>query len=242
MTASRSKVNDPDVVTADYASEARFLARRLATWATLDGPIVEDVLVETIGAMQPRRALEVGCGTGDLTARVAAAVGGRLVATDLSPRMAELTRARAVTTARCDIQSLPFASGAFGCVLANRVLYHLPEIDRGLSEIRRVLQPGAPLLAVTYDRDHLAELRALGRPRADLVDDPTGAALARAFGMVECRDLTGRATFPTRASLEGFLAGFGEFSWFAESDGDPDLDAVSFPFAATYRHLLYRAA
>ena len=57
-----------------------------------------------------------------------------------------------------DAQRLPFADGSFDCVLAMHMLYHVPDRDLALAEIRRVLRPGGVALALTNSHRHLEEL------------------------------------------------------------------------------------
>jgi predicted TPR repeat methyltransferase len=81
-------VNDPGTVRREYATEDRFLARRLTMWAELRGPLVEDATVDAVAEGRPARVLDVGCGTGDFSERLQREVAVDLVALDLSPRMA----------------------------------------------------------------------------------------------------------------------------------------------------------
>jgi SAM-dependent methyltransferase len=229
-------VNDPAVVRREYESEDRFLARRLSTWAELDGPLVEDVTLAEIWQGDPSRVLEVGCGTGDFTARVRDALRGHLIAVDLSVRMAALTKARRIDALAADIQRLPFDDDVFEVVLANRVLYHVPDLDRGLREIARVLRPAGRLIVVTYSSTHLEEVgRLLERAMISSVfSKETGVtAMARYFATVDSREVSGTAEFRTHEALRGFAA---------QQFGDPydrntgGLDNVAVPFHATYRH------
>jgi ubiquinone/menaquinone biosynthesis C-methylase UbiE len=57
-----------------------------------------------------------------------------------------------------DVQALPFADGCFEAVIANHMLYHVPNRAAAYHEIRRVLKPGGRLYAATSSRDHLREL------------------------------------------------------------------------------------
>src|SRR5437588_8738937 len=123
-----STVNDPAMVRREYATEDRFLARRLSSWADLDGPLVEDIALGALMERAPSRVLEVGCGTGDYSQRVRDTVNAEFVAVDLSERMATLTRARRISAAVADIERLPFLRAQFDAVLANRVLYHLADL------------------------------------------------------------------------------------------------------------------
>jgi SAM-dependent methyltransferase len=235
-------VNDPATVLREYATEDRFLARRLTAWAELHGPLVEDATVDAVAEGEPARVLDVGCGTGDFSERLQRQLAVDLVALDLSPRMVDLARARGLNAMKGEVQALPFADEEFDCVLANRVLYHVPDLDKGLAEIARVLRPGGRLVAVTYSADHLRELWDLvgQRPLASSpfsAENGTGA-LSKHFDSVERRDFTGSARFPSRSSILGFLAAYGEFSDF---DLGAQLGDVQAPFTASYRHSVFLA-
>jgi SAM-dependent methyltransferase len=234
---------DPQAVEREYATEETFLARRLGTWARLDGPNAEDAALAAVRFASPRHVLDAGCGTGDFTGRVADELDVELVALDLSPRMVELTQARGVDARLGDLQALPFAAASFDCVIANRVLYHLPDLDRGLAEIKRVLRPGGRLVAVTYGVGHLRELWSLlgEEPNAfsSFVSENGGAALARYFERVERRDITGQAFFPDEASVRGYLAAYERLGG---SDLTAQLPAIRTPFAVSYRHAVFIAS
>ena len=58
-----------------------------------------------------------------------------------------------------DAQSIPYERHSLDVVIANYMLYHVPDLARALSEIRRVLQPGGRLYATTVGLNHMAELR-----------------------------------------------------------------------------------
>lgn len=121
-----------------------------------------DLIPSSAGA----RVLEVGCGTGALWERIRMRVppGWQLTLTDFSLGMATGLRAKAQTWrldarfAQCDAQALPFAAGEFDLVLANHMLYHVPDLARGIGEIARVLKPGGTLLAATNGVAHLRDL------------------------------------------------------------------------------------
>ena len=68
--------------------------------------------------------------------------------------------------------SLPFADGVFGTVVSNCVIEHIPDVDRTLAEISRVLRPGGTF-ATTLPSEHYPEylagstlFRKLGLTRA----------------------------------------------------------------------------
>lgn len=110
--------------------------------------------------------LEIGCGTGALWLenRDRIPPGWRVVLSDLSAGMLKEMRGRlreaGFTPRWCvaDVQALPFADASFDAVIANHMLYHVPNRVRAFGEIRRVLRPGGVLLAATNGRTHLREL------------------------------------------------------------------------------------
>ena len=60
---------------------------------------------------------------------------------------------------KLDDQALPFDAGTFDAVVANHMLYHVPDLDAALSEFARVLRPGGRLFAAANGRDHFREVR-----------------------------------------------------------------------------------
>ena len=117
------------------------------------------------------RILEAGCGPGSLWVenRDNVPAGWSLTLTDFSEGMAAAAReatAQAGLDAQClraDVQELPFDGDTFDAVIANHMLYHVPDIGRGLREIKRVLKPGGMLFAATNGDGHMGELYDLCR-------------------------------------------------------------------------------
>lgn len=201
--------NDPEHVREEYATEAGLLARRAAyQWA--DGPDAPELLFQTIVALEPRSVLEVGCGPGELSGRIRGELGASVVALDISRRMVELARGRGVDARLGDVQALPFEDESFELAVAAWMLYHVPDVNRALGELARVLRPGGHLVAVTNYLDHLSELRALG-DRSEggfesAFSGDNGRSLLRPhFATVEEQDASGSIRFPDRASVVSYL-------------------------------------
>jgi len=57
-----------------------------------------------------------------------------------------------------DAQSIPFDDETFDVVIANHMLYHVPDRPKALSEIRRVLKADGILIAATNGDNHLLEM------------------------------------------------------------------------------------
>jgi ubiquinone/menaquinone biosynthesis C-methylase UbiE len=75
-----------------------------------------------------------------------------------------------------DAQELPFPDESFEGIVANHMLYHLPDRERVLREIHRVLRVGGHLYAATNGHSHLLELRELVTRFYPDVDAPDVAA------------------------------------------------------------------
>lgn len=69
-----------------------------------------------------------------------------------------------------DVQDLPYPDKSFDAVIANYMLYHAPDLDKAIRELRRVLRPGGALLAMTNGQNHMKEINQLVG-RAGLVEE-----------------------------------------------------------------------
>jgi SAM-dependent methyltransferase len=212
-------INDPDAVRLQYADESN-LATRQAVWRPgPSGLDPEDVALAAVrAALPPTRAmpdvLEVGSGPGLFAARLLAELPGiALLATDQSSRFVELATERGVTAKMMDLQHLLAPDDAYDVVLAMWMLYHVPDLDRGLAELRRVLRPGGVLVAVTNGDEHVAALRreAGGEALRTTFSRENGEeSLRRHFDTVTRTDVETRAVFPDRDSALAYLRSSGE--------------------------------
>jgi ubiquinone/menaquinone biosynthesis C-methylase UbiE len=137
-----------------------------------------------------QRALDAGCGTGNFLLPLAqrlAAQGASVVGLDLAAGTLGVARARAaeeglpVTCVIGDVEALPFEDSTFDLILANYMLYHLPDLDRGIAQLRRVMRAGGTLLAATNGARHMRELWELAEQaclRAELPPDALAALAA----------------------------------------------------------------
>ena len=123
---------------------------------------------ERMDVPKDARVLELGTGPARFWVQNRERIpsGWHITLSDLSPGMLEEAQE---TTQDLDVkfdykvvdaQDISFEDDTFDCVIANHMLYHVPDLDKGIAEIRRVLKPGGKLYAVTNGEKHMLELEA----------------------------------------------------------------------------------
>jgi len=102
------------------------------------------------------RILELGCGNGGQWENQIDKLpdGCTLLLSDFSNGMLNIVKEKYwkyknVSLQQIDIQDIPFSDEAFDVIIANHMLYHVPEISKALSEVRRVLKPGGKFYSAT---------------------------------------------------------------------------------------------
>jgi len=224
-------MRDPARVRAQYADESNLETRRAVWRPGPSGVEPLDLVVHAVRSALPQgRAmpdvLEVGCGPGVFAARLVEELPGiALLATDQSPRLVELARDRGVTAQVQDVQHLLAPDDSYDVVVAMWMLYHVPDLDRGLAELRRVLRPGGTLIAVTNGDEHTADLRREAggdAVRTSFSSENGEAALGRHFSSVSRQDVETRALFADRAAALAYLSSSDEdVSWSMPDEGWP---------------------
>ena len=122
-----------------------------------------DILLEL---PEDAKILELGCGHGLLWKENADRIpaGWNITLSDLSSGMLDAAWRNLVVTGRAfqfkeiDAQSIPFEADTFDAVIANHMLYHVPDRPKAIAEIKRVLKPGGRLIATTVGEHHMKEM------------------------------------------------------------------------------------
>lgn len=110
-------------------------------------------------APQPgERVLDLGCGDGQLTGRIAA-TGAIVSGLDSSAQMAAAARARGLDVSESSAESMPFSSGSFDAVFSNAALHWIRDQHAMLSEVYRVLKPGGRFVAEMGGHGNIAAIR-----------------------------------------------------------------------------------
>jgi malonyl-CoA O-methyltransferase len=120
------------------------------TWDATPSPIValeERMLRPWLEGLRPRRAIDVGCGTGRWTLRLNA-LG--FDASEAMLRCAIPKPGLAGRLAVADAAALPIADASADLVVCALTLGHLRGPERALQEFARILQPGGSLLLTDF--------------------------------------------------------------------------------------------
>jgi demethylmenaquinone methyltransferase/2-methoxy-6-polyprenyl-1,4-benzoquinol methylase len=129
--------------------------------------LVAKRLHETLKA-EGARALDVACGTGDLSLELAARTGARIIGTDFCRPMLEIAARKAVATDSAEIPfvegdalRLPFADNSFDAVTIAFGLRNLSSVETGLRELLRVLKPEGRAAILEFSSPVIPGFRAL---------------------------------------------------------------------------------
>lgn len=115
-------------------------------------------VLEWLAAQPGESILDLGCGDGQLTQRIAAS-GARITGVDASPEMVAAARARGVAADQAKAESLPYSDGAFDAVFSNAALHWVGDQNAMLAEVRRVLKPGGRFVAEMGGHGNIAAIR-----------------------------------------------------------------------------------
>jgi len=133
---------------------------RSSAWFDRNSADLVNWICDAAGVQPGHIVLDVACGAGQPSVTAAQRVrpDGRVIATDLSPQMADVTRRRAqrlgldnLDAREMDAQALAFADASFDAATCRFGLMFCPEPVRAASEVRRVLKPGARFALAVWD-------------------------------------------------------------------------------------------
>jgi SAM-dependent methyltransferase len=161
-----------------------------------------------VGAGQ--RVLDVGAGTGALTAELLARSAEVAAAEPSVPFVDALKNRYPGADARvAAAEELPWEDESFDAALAQLVVAFMSDQQAGLREMRRVVRAGGTVAMCTWDRDRMEMLAAVDRTRVALGDEPEGASAYRNREDVET--LLGPGAEAELLEVEGTYTDFEDF-------------------------------
>lgn len=208
IEAVRRLLDDPELAAVPGVSVGRdATAPAYAQWAptyddpdnglfAMDQPIIDEIL----DGLPVGTALDAACGTGRLTARLAAR-GFRVTGVDSSAEMLEVAKNRVFGGEFLvgDFGSLPLPAGAVDLVTTALALTHVPNLGPVYAEFARVLQPGGDLIVSDVHPDLIllgSTVKVTGRDGGAWLatthrhglGDHLRAALAARFTVMRCEE------------------------------------------------------
>lgn len=201
----RASVRGKGVGMGTYG-DAEGYDRYMGGWSAALSPLFLDFA----GRKGLSDVLDIGCGTGNLLAAVAAAYPGAAL-TGIDPSAALLAKAQArpelagVTFVAGGVEAMPFANGRFSHTLSMLVLQEFADRDGALAEMRRVTRPGGVIAGCQWDFARMPVIAALIEGIA-AVDPLAGERLGRR-GSPVIGDEAELANWWARVGLTGVTAG-----------------------------------
>ena len=196
------------------------------------GKDLAEGLIEFAGVRAEHRVLDVGCGTGQLTAKLADLVGvDQVAAIDPGRPVVEVCRKR-VPGADVRVgsaEALPFDDGAFDASLAQLVINLADDPPRSVREMARVTAPGGIVAACFWDDQEMPLLRSFWDAAVATAPGELGGVSVRA--QVGLADLGTLVEWWAQAGLSAVEVGD-----FRVSAAYEDFDDLWAPFAAGVGH------
>lgn len=126
-----------------------------------NGAFVHTLASDVLAWLAPQpgeQILDLGCGDGQLSARIAAS-GAIVTGLDASPQMAAAARSRGIVVHEASAESMPFADRSFDAVFSNAALHWVRNHNAMLAEVRRVLRPGGRFVAEMGGQGNIAAIQ-----------------------------------------------------------------------------------
>lgn len=170
-------------------------------------------------AFAGQKVLDVGCGNGYILSKYAKEKA-EVYGVDITPTAVELCEKRfsykglSGNFQEANAEELPFADNTFDCICSMGVLHHVPDTEKAVSEIFRVLKPGGKLIVMFYHKDSaLYKLKftyeqwRTKKSKQQLVNefDGFGNPKGWVYSKAELRDLLGE--FEIEEMFVGYLNG-----------------------------------
>lgn len=153
-----STINDKNIVQRQYENASNLNTRiSIHDKYSVNKQGFGNWIVSNYQIEDGMRILELGCGTGDMWKNRSNLIKQctELVLTDFSEGMVKEAHGNIgdfpnVSYQIANIQEIPFEDKHFDIVIANMMLYHVPDLGKGLSEVTRVLKENGKFYCATY--------------------------------------------------------------------------------------------
>ncbi|MFX0021305.1 MAG: class I SAM-dependent methyltransferase [Candidatus Hermodarchaeota archaeon] len=144
------------------------LSNRMNLWSFGTNPVsLHKWIFSKIKLKNNERILELGCGTGQLWLENFRKIplNCSIVLSDFSKNMLK-TAKKDLANLKLPIkfkiinaENIPYPNQSFDVILACHMLYHIPNIEKALTEISRVIKPNGRFISTTVSKNHIKELK-----------------------------------------------------------------------------------
>jgi ubiquinone/menaquinone biosynthesis C-methylase UbiE len=156
--------------------------------------------------------LELGCGNGAFWVKNKTKIKSswNITLSDFSIGMLEDAKRNVGTVPtieykQINIMDLPYSENSFDVLIANHMLYHVPDVRKALSEVRRVLKPGGKFYSSTIGEKHMMELIKLVDRFDPTLNFSSASEHAKKFGLENGKEQLGE--FFSTVTLKDFEGG-----------------------------------
>lgn len=162
-----NKIDNTDLVKEQYKNSSNLDARINLHSFNINKIDWHVWCFEKMNMPEGSKVLELGCGNGLLWTKNKEAIKQSLDITlsDLSEGMLQGAKKNInnpnIKYQIIDVQDIPYEDECFDVVIARHMLYHVPDIDKALSEIKRVLKPNGKFYVSTNGSENMKELKDL---------------------------------------------------------------------------------
>jgi len=163
-----SRLSDTSYLRSEQYRDSSNLEKRIALHArfSVNPQNWQRWVFEQLSLPGEARVLELGCGSGALWHQNLERIppDWKIHLSDLSTGMLRQARDNLIEQMpsaylqTIDAMAIPYPDASFEAVIANHMLYHVPDRQRALAEIRRVLKPGGQFYSSTGGEKHMGEL------------------------------------------------------------------------------------
>lgn len=174
------KMNDEDIVNSQYKDTSRLDIRIMIHKRYSSNKMGFAKWIYSNYEFEPNmHILELGCGTCEMwVGNLDALNGSKIILTDFSEAMVNkakknLKDSKNISYNVVNIEEIPYEENEFDAVIANMMLYHVPNIPKALTEVNRVLKDGGTFYCATYGENtilnNVCKLLEVDLPKNDWV-------------------------------------------------------------------------
>jgi ubiquinone/menaquinone biosynthesis C-methylase UbiE len=122
-------------------------------------PDMVQQIIDGVSLSEESTVLDIGCGTGNNTCLFALTSHLLVIGLDLSLGMLREAKRKSPSPSllQSPADALPFSDGSFEFVFMTEVIHHLPDVDRAINEIFRILKTGGSLCIVTQSHRQIED-------------------------------------------------------------------------------------